>query len=518
MKTENNYVIGMDLGTTNIKAIILSESGKVAASASRANDLILPGANMAEQNADQWWTNIVSILKDITASAGTEVVNRIRGICISSHTVTMLPVDINGVPLRNAIIWMDNRSSQQLNYILDKVGKKKFTSIVGGQPDVAFLPNKLLWFKQNEPELFDKTYKVLQANSYVNYKLTGNMSADVDQAVRSQCLDIKTLKWSKEISKALDINLVEIMPEPLPVDEIIGTVTESAAKETGLVTGIPVVAGACDAMASMYAAGISQIGQAGESSGTTSLVFIGHSKASATDIPIVTKPCAIETMPYVFDAPVNTSGASIKWYLDTLGKEEKDFADENNENVYSYLNKIALESPVGSNGLLYFPYLVGERAPLWNTHSKGMFIGMSLNSTKRDFIRSIFEGTAFALRHVIETVKESGADPKTFRITGGGAKSRTWSQIKASVLNMPVHILDEDSGDVPFGAALIVGHKVGVFPDLAEAIDKFVKAKEIIEPNSEWVEKYNKLYPFYINMYKHLDSDLIQLEETMKSF
>lgn len=516
MKTvSENYLLGMDLGTTNIKAIIMDENGYVAASSSAANHLIFPGTNMVEQDANVWWSNAVTILREITQKVGPEIVSRIRGISVSSQTVTMLPVDKAGIPLRNAMIWMDSRSSRELQYIINAIGYDRYVTIIGGQPDVAFLPNKILWFKQNEPELFAKTEKILQASSYINYKLTGAMTMDIDQAARCQCLDISSLKWSDEISQVIGVDFERILPPLSSVNEIIGTVAEEAAALTGLISGIPVTAGASDAMASMYATGLSQLGEAGESSGTTSLLFVGSEQASAPDIPVVTKPCSMPGMPYIFDAPINTSGASIKWYLDTFGQPEKDYASEHNLNVYDHLNQLAAKVPAGSNGILFFPYLLGERAPLWNSHARGMFIGMSLDTKKEDIIRSIFEGTAYALRHVMETVKDAGAVTNCLRITGGGAKSRTWSQIKASMLHMPVYILDERSGDVPFGDTLIAGNAVGVFPDLTATIQQLIQIKEVIQPVNEWSEAYDQLYPYYIEMYRHLDDDLKHYKDTL---
>lgn len=515
MNKVQNYLLGIDLGTTNVKAIILAENGTVVASASRANSLIFPGTNMAEQDANDWWKNTTEILREVTSAVDADVVSKIRCISISSQTVTMLPLDKDGNALRNALIWMDNRSAGELHYIIDTLGFDHYVSIIGAQPDVAFLPNKILWYRKNEPELFQKTYRILQASSFINYKLTGEMTMDIDQAARCQCMDIKSLKWSDEISNVIGADLNNLLPQPKAVDEIIGHVTSEAATQTGLISGIPVVAGASDAMASMYATGLSKLGEAGESSGTTSLVFVGHDKQSAVDIPVVTKPCSIAGMPYLFDAPINTSGASIKWYLDTFGQPEKDYATAHNISVYDYMNQLAAKVTPGSNGVMFFPYLLGERAPLWNSHAKGMFIGLSLDTNRDDMIRSVFEGTAYALRHVMTTIKDAGATADCLRITGGGSKSRTWSEIKASMLHMPVYHLDEKSGDVPFGDTLIAGHAVGVFENLTESIKNLIQVKEIIQPNEQWAEAYDKLYPYYIDMYQHLDQDLVGYQKTL---
>lgn len=515
MRNAENYLLGMDCGTTNIKAIILGDDGTVVASESRPSKFILPGPNMQEQDASEWWENTKQIFKSLSEQVGESIVKKIRGISISSHTVSMLPVDENGNPVRNALTYQDSRSKEELDYIVETMGFDKFVKTVGGQPAVAFLPNKILWFKRNEPDLFAKTKYFLQASSYINYKLTGKMTTDIDQATRTQCLDIRTMEWSKEIGDIIGIDLDAMLPKLKLVDEIIGFVTEEASKETGIREGVPVIAGCSDAMASMYALGISKLGEIGESSGTSSLVFAGSGKKSASDIPVVTKPCTIDGMPWVFDAPITTTGATLKWYIEKFAAEERAYAEANDKNIFTYLNELALEAKPGSDGLFFYPYLLGERAPLWNDHARGMFIGFGMETSRADMIRAVFEGTAFALRHVIETMKAAGATAECLRICGGGAKSRTWSQIKASMLHMPVYVLDDTSGDVPVGDALLVGRKIGVFPNLSEAAERIVKVKEIIEPVKEWEEIYDNLYPYYVEMYQHLDKDLEKLKRTV---
>ena len=512
-----DYVLGMDCGTTNIKAVALRSDGKVAAEASRPSRFLNPGRHMQEQDAVEWWRSASEIFQSITAQLGPEEAARIRGISVSSHTVSMLPVDKNGSPLRPAMTYQDGRSARELEEIVGAIGKERFVRIVGGQPSVAFLPNKLLWYKRNEPEKFGKTAYFLQASSYINFKLTGVMSSDIDQALRTQCMDIGTMEWSEEIARVIGVDLKEKMPPVHPVDEVIGAVTETAAKETGLVPGIPVVAGCSDAMASMLATGMGRLGEAGESSGTTSLLFVGSRVQSASDAPVVTRPCSIPGMPWVFDAPIQSSGAALKWFIDSLAAEERADAAARGKNIYDYLNELALDAAPGANGLFFFPYLLGERAPLWNDHACGMFIGLRMDTRRADLTRAVFEGTAYALRHVMETVKADGAEAETLRICGGGAKSRTWSMIKASMLRLPVYVLSGESGNVPVGDALIAGHKMGVFPDLKDATDKIIKVAEVIEPIPAWADTYDKLYPYYVDMYRHLDVDLKNLQQTLRT-
>lgn len=516
MEAVKGYVLGMDCGTTNIKAILLSSDGTVVAEASRPSTFLSPGPGMQEQDANEWWRNAADIFQSLGRQAGAEVMSQVQGVCVSSHTVSMLPVDAAGVPVRSALTYQDTRSAPQLQEILDRVGRDRFVRIVGGQPAVAFLPNKLLWFRLYEQDLFDKTCCFLQASSYINFKLTGIMTSDVDQASRTQCLDTDTMAWSPVIGEAIGIDLCKVLPPPLPVDEIIGQVTPQAAAETGIPQGTPVLAGCSDAMAALYATGMSMLGDAGESSGTTSLVFVGSTGRSAPDAAVTTKPCAIEGMPWVFDAPIQSSGAALKWFLEKMGGTELAEAQAKGINVYDYLNQVALEAAPGAGGLFFFPYLMGERAPLWNDYARGMFIGLRMTLKRAELVRAVFEGTAFALRHVMETISACGGQAKRLFLCGGGAKSRTWSMIKASMLKMPVYVLDGRSGDVPLGDALIAGRKVGLFSSLTEAAAKAVHIKEIIQPDPAWAKVYDKLYPYYVDMYRHLDQDLKSLQGTLR--
>lgn len=516
MSEQNQFVIGMDCGTTNIKAVVLRSDGRVIAKASRPSTFLQPGPNMHEQDANEWWKSASEIFAELSGCLSREDLTHIMGICVSSHTVTMLPVNSHGMPLRMAMTYQDGRSSAELNEIVETIGRDRFTNIVGGQPSVAFLPNKLLWFKRNEPDLYERTAFFLQASSYINYKLTDVMVTDEDQAYRTQCMDVAKKIWSEQIASLIDEDLLAKMPVLKQVDEIIGYVTPKAARETGLVPGIPVLAGCSDAMAAMYATGISRLGEAGESSGTTSLVFAGSEVQSPTDVPVITRPCVIDHIPWVFDAPIQSSGAAIQWMIDKLAVKEREYADSHGLNVYEYLNELALQTRPGAGGLLFFPYLLGERAPLWNDHASGMFIGLRMSMERNDLIRAVFEGTAFALRHVVETVRKSGARIDLLRICGGGSRSRTWNMIKASVLNIPVYVMSGESGDVPVGDALIAGHRVGMFPDLSEAVKKILSVEEVVAPIPEWTEVYNKLYPYYVSMYQKLDPDLKSLKNTLE--
>ncbi len=509
----NEYLLGMDMGTTNIKAIIIDAKGNMIAKASRKQNLIQPRPLYVEQDANEWWKSAVEIFSELRLKAGNSVMENIRGICVSSHTVTILPLDKEGNILRNAIIWMDNRADAEVKELTEKIGLERYRNIIGTNPSGTFMAGKLLWMKKNEPHTLEKTEKILQASSYINYRLTGVMSMDESQASMTQCWDRNNEAWSKTVGDAIGVDLDLLLPHPKPCGEIIGTVSQKASFETGLKKGIPVMAGASDCMTSMYATGMTKITDAGESSGTTSMIFVGSKKQSRPECMVSTKKCDLPGMPYIYDAPLSATGASLEWFLNTMGKEYELHASKNNIGRYEYMNIAAEKVKAGSNGVFYYPYLQGERAPLWNSYARGLFIGMSLGTTLDDMARAVLEGTAFAIRHVVEVIKDEGAKVSSLRITGGGAKSRTWSKIKAAMLGVPVLTLDEKTGEVPFGDTLIAGKSVGIFENLSESIKELIDVKEVIEPDREWAEYYDDAFPYFKEMYLKLEETLKNLQE-----
>lgn len=514
--SERNYMIGMDMGTTNIKAIVLRDDGELVAEASLPNTVSNPGPNMQEQDANEWWDHSREIFQKVTGALAPEERKRIRTVGISSQTVCLVPLDADYRPVRPALTCVDGRSYEEMHELVNAIGEERFIRIVGGQAAPTFLPSKILWFKRHEPEFFAKTAYYSQASSFINARLTGVLVTDVDQAQRTQCLDVKTMDWSREIGEAIGVDLDKVLPPISLVKHVIGQVTEQAAQQTGIPAGTPVIAGCSDAMSAMFAMGLSELGQAGESSGTTSLVFVGTDTKSAPDLPIITRPCPVEGMPWLYDAPVMSSGSAIKWYIDTIARIEVETANVEDCNIYEYLNHLALDrSEPGARGLFFFPYLMGERAPLWNDYARGMMIGLRMDTKRADFARAVFEGTAFALRHVVETIRKEGVAVNSLRICGGGSRSRTWNMIKASMLHVPVQILADGSGDVPLGSALLAGYSVGLFEDLTAIIEKLVKVEEVIEPVPTWETIYDKLYPYFVDMYEHLDEDLARLQKTM---
>ena len=508
------YLLGIDIGTTNVKAVLFSADGSPVAMGQKGYPTYYPGPNAAEQDAEDWWESTKFAIQEINHKiAGKD--HQIEAICVSSQSPTLLPLDEDGRPLRRGMIWMDRRAEKESAWLLEKFGKEKFLEIFGTNPDAFYLMPKLLWLKKYEPETYKKTRKILLTNAYVNYKLTGVMAIDDSQATSvTLAYDIRKKEWSTDLEDATGIPVHSLMPDIYSTFGVIGQVTKAAAKETGLQEGIPVVAGTTDGTANILEGGITQIGDAAESTGTSTLFFVAHSKPVSGQCKLLAIPqyFPLPDVPYILGGPINTSGASLKWYLNTYENHIESIATEaEKSNLYNVLNRLARQAPAGCGGLLYFPYLSGERAPFWNSYVKGMFIGLTSASSEEFIVRSLYEGTSFALRSVVDEAYREGTVIKKFRSTGGGANSDIWLQIKASVLKMPLEI-STGMGGAPLGDAIIAGYGVGLYKDFLKAVNTFQRVDKVIDPVEEWVKIYDDMYPLYLSMIKDLDANLQELE------
>ena len=321
-ENRSKYLLGIDIGTTNLKAVLYNDAGNEICTEQKEYETIQLSSDIAEQDADIWWSGLTNCLQAITSSL-PDAAGKIACISVSCQTPSMLPVNISGEPLRPSIIWMDRRARKEYQNILSELGEKRYRELTGMGPDVSFWPPKLMWYKNNEPELFRDTHSILQPNGFINYRLTGILSMDRINARFTHCYDTISGNWSEELSGVLGINLKEILPPLFDCTEIIGHVTPAAAMETGLKEGTPVAAGCTDEYATMISFGLSEPGDAGEITGTSTLVFIAHNKpifdAGSTQ-------CAsgfYGEIACILDAPISTTGASLKWFANTLGGMEQ---------------------------------------------------------------------------------------------------------------------------------------------------------------------------------------------------
>lgn len=393
-----------------------------------------------------------------------------------------LCVDKNGKPLRDSIIWADQRATKQVKDLETHLTQEEFYRIVGHRNTPSYGIQKLMWIRDNEPDIYEKTHKVLNAKDYIVFKLTGAFVTDYSDGNSMGCFDLEDLKWSDRITEASGID-PEKLPNLQPSTYVAGSVTEEAAKATGMAPGTKVVIGAGDGVTANIGAGSVEEGKTYCSLGTSAWVTT-TAKKPIFDPEMRTVTWAHAILGYY--APNGTmqyAGGAFNWMKETVCTGEREAAGRGGKSVYDLINEQVELAPPGSNGLLFLPYLLGERAPRWDTASKGSYIGITSETTRADLLRSVIEGVTYNLGIILDILQQH-MDIHEVIIIGGGAKSRAWLRIMADVFAIPVKvptILDEASS---MGAAIIGGVGAGLFEDF-HVVDRFLKIERSQQPNPE---------------------------------
>ena len=494
-------LLGVDLGTTNVKAALYDLEGKIAGFGEAGSYRIISRhPNWAEQDANLWWQDTVTAIRRAIEAAGVADTRDIIGISVSSQGMAMLPLDKSGCPLTEAHIWMDRRGTAEAEEIERLFGAERIRACFGVRSDPYYQITNILWFKKNCPELWAKTHKIVKANTYINYKLTGEFAIDEAQAIMTMCYDLKTRTWCYPLGELLGIDFDRILPRVGPGEEVLGTITSDAALETGLHTGTPVVIGGADTGLALLDMGIMNIGDAGEITGTSSNNIFAAKKLPDINSGISYFPPVKETeeVPVLLYGPTNATGENVRWFRKICGLEDGTAPD--GSAVYAYIERLAESAVPGCMGLYYYPYLMGERAPLWNNDVRGMFIGLNTDTSRGMMLRAIYEGTCFAQREIWQAAsKESGIAFKDIFVSGGCAQSDIWMKIKASVLNVPVHVMT-GSGGAPKGDAILAGYGIGIYKDLFETAKEMRHIDKTFYPEPEWAKLYSEMYQIYIDM------------------
>ena len=491
-----DLLLGIDVGTTAAKAALFDLRGRLVASESSEYPTRFPADNAVEQDPEDWWKAVcLSIRALIEDDKGRA--NRIRAIGVSAQAPTLLPVDSSGVPVRSALIWMDRRSGRQTEELSERFGFDAMVQRTGNRPDPFFVASKLRWMSEHEPSLLKRARWFLQINGFINHRLTGEFSLDAVHHSLLQLHDHSSNDWCNDILKWCGV-ASDRFPVASAGSKVIGTVHRSASEATGLRIGTPVVCGTVDGAAAALEAGVLDPGTAAEMTGTSTVLMM----PTATLRPnpaFISMPHAIPERSLVLAAMVST-GACLKWFRDELGSQEKQEAAKTGKDVYDLLTAEAAKSSPGSEGVFFLPYMMGERSPLWHTQARGVFFGLSLASRKADILRSILEGTAFALRQNIEIARDAGLVINTVRSVGGGARSSLWCRIKADILGLPIEVV-KDSGGAPFGAAVLAGMGCGLISDPGQFVKNVVEVEQSYEPDLLLADGYNQRYQHFCNLY-----------------
>ncbi|MHA1576772.1 MAG: xylulokinase [Candidatus Thorarchaeota archaeon] len=494
-------VVAIDVGTTGVRTMFFDTEGDVVAHAYQEFDSIFPSPSWVEQDAQVWWA---TVCKTINRCLKVDEFSpeRIIGVSVTNQRETVVPINEDGRPLRNAIVWQDRRTISQCDWIKENIPPKDLYSITGLTVDPYFTAPKILWLKQNERKIFDETSVFLLVHDFIVYKLTGELVTDYSNASRTMLFDIQHAKWSKRILDTFDIPLQKL-PRAVESGVIIGEISAEASKRCGLKEGTPVVAGGGDQQCAALGVGVIGEGSIKATTGTGTFI-LAHSDSINLD-PHRRILCSRHVVPdsYVVEASMFTTGSALRWFRDNLALEERTAAQERGIDAYDVMTEEAEGVPAGSEGVFHIPHLTGAGAPHWNPHARGVFAGLALGHTRRHMMRAVLEGVAYELRSNIEVMQELGITTNEVRVTGGAARSNTWMQIQSDVLGMPI-LRNELEEATALGAAILACKGVGVFKTFDAAVSQMVRSKDTLKPLSANREIYDRGFEQYKALYKSL--------------
>ncbi|MEW5721930.1 MAG: FGGY-family carbohydrate kinase [Thermodesulfobacteriota bacterium] len=497
-----NYLVGCDVGTGGTKAVVIDEGGKVLGSHFIEYPLETPRPGWAEHDPEVYWAAVADTIKESIRQAKIDP-KTIRGVSISALSPACILVDKDLRPLQKAHIWMDRRATAECKWLKENIGEDRIFDLSGNPTDPYYAVAKLMWEKNNRPELYRQTYKIQTAACYPRMKLTGRAVVDYSNAsLMGICFDIRKKRWDERLAEEIGVDL-EKLPDVYPCPEVVGEVTREAAERSGLAPGTPVVAGTVDANAAWLAMGMVEAGDNSVVMGTAGVLGVCHEKPEFTRnmITIIhTSHC--EKM-YTTLMALVSCGALIRYFRDTFGQTEMTAAKKLGISEYDILNLEAQKIPPGSDGLITLPYFMGERTPIWDPLARGVLFGLSLAHTRGHVIRSFMEGAGYGMLHNLELIRASGLYFKPYLTMGeGGAHSRLWRQIVSDILNVKGAYMAECPG-APLGNAVNAGVGVGVFKDHTVVRD-WVAFTDHVEPDPARNELYMKLYRVYLELYPNL--------------
>ncbi|MBM7790469.1 xylulokinase [Tenggerimyces flavus] len=441
--------VGVDVGTTGVKAVVVSAAGRVLGEAGQEYATAFPAPNAAEQSPQDWWAASAAVIRAALAQAGAVDV---AAVGVSSQAPTVVVLDKQGDPVRPALTWMDRRGVSEC----ERLDGTEVLRRTGNRLDAYFAAPKLAWLLRAEPEVRHRGQGVLMANGYVVRQLTGE--ATIDTGHVGLTLLGSASGWDENLVAEWGIPR-SWLPEPVDPADVVGHVTTKAARATGLRAGTPVVAGLVDGAAASIEAGLAEHGDVCEMTGQSTVVNAAVETARLGDGPgtLSTLPYPLDGLVIVYGSMVATGGI-LRWFRDELGGG--DFAE---------LDTLAGTAPVGSGGVVLLPYFLGERSPIWDADARGALVGLSMGTRRADLVRAILEGTAYGLAHNLAELSKLGINPEVLRSIGGGSRGRTWTQIKADVTGLPVEVPAHSAG-APVGVAMVAASGVGLVPSLRDAV------------------------------------------------
>ncbi len=498
----SRYLLAHDLGTSGNKATLYSDDGRLIASQTVTYPTHFFNGNWAEQDPADWWHAVCNSTQALLAQSKVDPAD-IAGLALSGQMMGCTLVDKAGEVLRPSMLYCDQRAAVQAAGILDQIELKDFYGIVGHRVSPSYTLEKLMWVRDNEPGIYAKTHKTLCAKDYINYRLTGKMATDFSDASGTNAFDLNTFTWSERIIQLAGVDAA-MFPDPMDSTQVLGDLTREAAAATGLRVGTPVALGGGDGSCAGVGVGCIKPGSAYNYLGSSSWIALTVEK------PIVDEQ--MRTMNWAHCVPgylhpsgtMQTAGSSLQWLKEVICTSECAAAASTNTNPYALIDAAIAQSTPGANGILFLPYMLGERTPWWNPDARGAFIGLNLASKREDVLRAVMEGVTMNLGIIVNIFRQH-VPLNTITVIGGGAKSAVWRQMMADIYDCPVESLNFLEEATSMGAAVIGGVAVGLFPDF-EVIHRFIKVDHVSTPNPANQKRYRQMMPLLEKSYRALVS------------
>ncbi|MDO5521111.1 MAG: xylulokinase [bacterium] len=478
--------IGIDLGTSSVKMLLMDEKGDIKNVVSREYPLHFPKPGWSEQAPEDWYTNVMDGMKELIQDCDK---SQVDGISFSGQMHGMVILDENDKVIRPAILWNDGRTTEECDYLNHVIGQKRISEYTANMALTGFTAPKVMWVKKHEPENFAKIKKLMLPKDYIAYKLSGVHCTDVSDASGMLLFDVKNKRWSKEMLEIVGLK-EEQLAQVFESYQVVGTLKEEIAAELGLRKETKVIAGGGDNAVAAVGNGTVGHGMCSVSLGTSGTVFIATKEFAVDDHNALHSFCDASGN-YHFLGCMLSAASCNKWWMDQIIRT-KEYGKEQ-ENI----------KELGDNNVFFLPYLMGERTPHNDPDARGTFIGMTLDTTREDMTQAVLEGVAFALRDAFEITKNLGMRIDRIRILGGGAKSPLWCKIVANILDVKVDKINSEEGPA-FGAAILAAVGCGQYASVEEASNQLIQIVSTIEQDQETVEKYNKKYEVFKELYPAL--------------
>ncbi|MFQ3565792.1 MAG: xylulokinase [Aggregatilineales bacterium] len=492
------YLLGLDISTTGAKALIIAHDGAVVASHTTPQPISTPKPLWSEQNPADWWEGIVASIRAALEEAGIDAA-AIDAIGLTGQMHGLVLLDATGAVLRPAILWNDQRTGPQCEAITKRIGFERLIELTGNRALTGFTAPKVLWVREHEPEIYAQAAHLLLPKDFIRFKLTGDYAMDVSDAAGTSLLDVANRRWSSEVVSALEIP-ASWLPPLYEGPAVTGVVSAAAAEQTGLKAGTPVVGGGGDQAAGAVGVGAVKAGIVSLAVGTSGVVFAPLERYAFEPEGRLHAFCHAVPEMWHFMGVMLSAAGSLQWYRDTLAPGES----------FDALLEPAAAVPPGSEGLLFLPYLTGERTPHPDPLARGAFVGLTVRHSKAHLTRAVLEGVAFGLRDAFELIAAAGLPAELqVRVSGGGAKSRLWRQILADILNAPLMTTSTTEG-AAYGAALLAAVGAGVYSTVAEACAATIRTGEPVEPSAD-AAAYAQPYAAYRDLYPALRSTFMKI-------